>query len=76
MEARRTNMNTKNSLIALGVALALNAAALTGLNAAMTDGAQRAQLAQTEPARLVIVAKKVPTDQASTAKENRGGRRS
>lgn len=64
-------MKTHKSLAALAVALALNAAALAGLNAAMTDGAQRAQIAQIEPARLVIVAKKLHTEQASAQKGRR-----
>jgi hypothetical protein len=66
-------MNTK-SLIALGVALALNATALAGLNAAMTDGAQRAQLAQVEPVRVVVSAKKMPAETAVVAKAKSGSR--
>jgi len=64
-------MNTPNSLFALAIALTVNAAALAGLSSAMTDGAQRAQIAQIEPARLVILAKKPQTEQASAQKGRR-----
>ena len=69
-------MKQNTSLIALAVALAVNAAALAGLNTAMTEGAQVAQLAQIETARLVIVAKKPQTATAAVVKVNRGGSRS
>ena len=71
MEAGRNLMKRTPTLIALGVALAVNAAALAGLNAAMTEGAQRAQTAQVEPARLVIVGKKPQTETASVSRGSR-----
>ena len=67
-------MRTKPSLLALAVAVAVNTAALAGLNSAMTDGAQRAQLDQVEPARVVVAAKKMPTETASAAKLRNGSR--
>ena len=59
-------MNTPRSLVALAIAFAVNAAALAGLNQSIADGAQRAQLAQAEPARIVVSAKKMPTEVART----------
>jgi hypothetical protein len=67
-------MKTK-SLIALAAALAVNAAALAGLNTAMTEGVQRAQLAQAEPERVVVTAKRLHTETAA-AKPHRAGSRS
>jgi hypothetical protein len=75
MEAGRTLMNTKSSLVATAVALAVNAAALIGLNQAMTEGGVRAELAQTEPARMVVTAKRMPGDTVVT-KASSAGRRS
>ena len=45
-------------LMALGIALAVNGAALVAVNAAMLDGATRQRLSQQEPERVVIVAKR------------------
>ena len=67
-------MNPNKSLLALAVALAVNGAALAGLNSAMTEGAQRAQLEQIEPARVVVAAKKMPTETASAARPKNGSR--
>jgi hypothetical protein len=70
MEAGRNLMKTKTSLVALAVAFAVNAAALTALNQAMTEGAQSVQLAQSEPVRVVVSAKKAQTE----ASAKRGSR--
>jgi hypothetical protein len=43
-------------LIALGIALAVNGAALIAFNVAMVDGAERDLLTQQEPERVVITA--------------------
>ncbi len=43
-------------LIALGIAIAVNGAALVAVNAAMVDGAERQLLSQQEPERIVITA--------------------
>jgi len=67
-------MKTNRSLFAVAAALAVNAAALAGLNSAMTDGAQRAQRAQIEPARVVVSAKKMPTETTAVAKAKSGRR--
>ena len=45
-------------LIALGIAIAVNGAALVAVNAAMVDGAERQLLSQQEPERIVITAPK------------------
>ena len=67
-------MNTKTSLTALAVAFAINAAALIGLNQAMTEGGVRAQLAQTEPARVVVSAKRLPSETVITRANSAGSR--
>jgi len=67
-------MKANRSLPALAVAVAVNVAALAGLNSAMTDGAQRLQLDQVEPARVVVAGKKMPTETASAAKAKSGSR--
>jgi len=67
-------MKTNRSLVAVAAALAVNAAALAGLDAAMTEGAQRAQLAQIEPARVVVSAKKMPTETTAVARAKSGSR--
>ena len=41
-------------LMALGIAVAVNGAALVAVNAAMVDGAERQLLSQQEPERIVI----------------------
>ena len=57
-------MKTKNRLIALTVAIALNAAALTALHVAMVDGTQRALAANAETEYVVVNAPRAPTDLA------------
>ncbi len=42
-------------LVALGIAIAVNVAALMVVNAAMVDGAERERLSQQEPERIVIL---------------------
>jgi hypothetical protein len=55
-------MNTKTRLIAIAAAFAVNAAALASLNQAMSEGGRSAQLAQSEPVRVVVSAKKTQTE--------------
>jgi hypothetical protein len=55
-------MKTSTPLIALALAVAINTAALASLHQAMADGTQRAQLAQIEPARVMVSAKKIHTE--------------
>jgi hypothetical protein len=43
-------------LMALGIAIAVNGAALIAVNAAMIDGAERELLSQQQPERMVITA--------------------
>jgi hypothetical protein len=52
--------------MALGIAIAVNGAALMAVNASMVDGAERELLTQPQPARVVIVAKRqdLPANQA------------
>jgi hypothetical protein len=45
-------------LMALGIAIAVNVAALVAVNAAMLDGAERQRLSQQEPARIVITGRR------------------
>ena len=45
-------------LMALGIAIAVNGAALMAVNASMVDGAGREMLSQQQPERVVIVAKR------------------
>ena len=47
-------MKRRIRLIALGIAIAVNGAALVAVNAAMVDGAERQLLSQQEPERIVI----------------------
>jgi hypothetical protein len=49
-------MKRRIRLIALGVAIAVNGAALVAVDAAMVDGAERQLLSQQEPERIVITA--------------------
>ena len=49
-------MKRRIRLIALGIAIAVNGAALVAVNAAMVDGAERQLLSQQEPERIVITA--------------------
>ena len=46
-------------LMALGIAIAVNGAALMAVNASMVDGAGRELLSQQQPERIVIVAKRL-----------------
>ena len=45
-------------LIALGLAIAVNGAALVAVNASMVGGAERELASQQQPERVVIVAKR------------------
>ncbi len=45
-------------LMALGIAIAVNGAALVAVNAAMLDGAERQRLSQQEPQRIVITGRR------------------
>ncbi len=45
-------------LMALGFAIAVNGAALTAVNVALVDGAERERLSQQQPERIVITAKR------------------
>ena len=45
-------------LTALGFAIAVNGAALTAVNVALVDGAERERLSQQQPERIVITAKR------------------
>ena len=49
-------MKRRIRLMALGIAIAVNGAALVAVNAAMLDGAERQLLSQQEPERIVITA--------------------
>jgi hypothetical protein len=51
-------MKRRIRLIALGIAIAVNGAALVAVNAAMVDGAERQLLSQQEPERIVITGRK------------------
>jgi hypothetical protein len=47
-------MRRKIRLMALGIAVAVNGAALVAVNAAMVEGAERQLLSRQEPERIVI----------------------
>ena len=51
-------MKREIRLTALGIAIAVNGAALVAVNAAMVDGAERELASQQQPERIVIVAKR------------------
>ena len=51
-------MNRGVRLMVLGIAIAVNGAALMAVNAAMVEGAERGLLSQQQPERIVIVAKR------------------
>jgi len=51
-------MKRGNCLMALGVAIAVNAAALMAVNSAMVEGAERELLSQPQPQRVVVTAKR------------------
>ena len=51
-------MRRRIRLMALGIAIAVNGAALVAVNASMVDGAVRELLSQPQPGRVVIVAKR------------------
>ena len=64
-------MKRRIRLIALGIAIAVNGAALVAVNAAMVDGAERQRLSQQERERIVITATRqdLPENQ-TVASEN------
>jgi hypothetical protein len=49
-------MKREIHLMALGIAIAVNGAALMAVNAALVDGAGRQLLSQQEPERIVVTA--------------------
>jgi hypothetical protein len=51
-------MKRRIRLVALGIAIAVNVAALVAVNAAMVDGAERQLLSQQEPERIVITGRR------------------
>jgi len=51
-------MRRRIHLMALGIAITVNVAALMVVNAAMLDGAERERLSQHEPERIVITGSK------------------
>ncbi len=51
-------MRRRIHLMALGIAITVNVAALMVVNAAMLDGAERERLSQQEPERIVITGSK------------------
>jgi len=55
-------MKTKNRLIALTAAVAINAAALAALHFAMVEGTQRALAANAETEYVVVTAPAAPAD--------------
>jgi hypothetical protein len=65
IEAGRTHMTSTTRLTILALAVAINAAALTALNAAMLDGAERAVLANQEYDHVVVSATRTPGNVAT-----------
>ena len=64
-------MKRRIRLMALGIAIAVNGAALVAVNASMVDGAGRELLSQPQPGRVVIVAKRQdPTANQAVASQN------
>ena len=59
-------MKTKNRLIALTAAVAINAAALAALHMAMVEGTERALAANVEAEYVVVTAPPAPADIASS----------
>ncbi|HKB62847.1 MAG TPA: hypothetical protein VKD03_08250 [Burkholderiales bacterium] len=51
-------MKRGNCLMALGVAIAVNAAALMAVNSAMVDAAERELLSQQQPLHVVVITAK------------------
>jgi hypothetical protein len=69
-------MERASRLIGLGIALAVNGAALTVLNVAMVDGAERDRLSQQEPERILITApRQALPDREILATQNCPGRK-
>jgi hypothetical protein len=61
MDAGESTVKHTARLIASGIALAVNAAALAMLNTAMLAGAEKDRLSLQEPVRVVISAPRVAT---------------
>jgi hypothetical protein len=59
-------MKSKTRLVILALAVAINAAALSALNAAMVDSAERAVLANQEFDHVVVVATRAPAEIAGS----------
>lgn len=58
-------MKTITSLVALTLAIVVNGLALAALNRSMVDGAEQAQASLQEPARVLVSAKRTPTELAT-----------
>ena len=58
-------MKRVNYLVALGVAIAVNAAGLMAVNLAMVDAAERELLSQQQPVHVVVITAKRQDLQAS-----------
>ena len=58
-------MNRGMSLVALGVAICVNAAGLMAVNSAMVDAAERELLSQQQPVNVVVITAKRQDLQAS-----------
>ncbi len=58
-------MNRGMSLVALGVAIGVNAAGLMAVNSAMVDAAERELLSQQQPVNVVVITAKRQDLQAS-----------
>jgi hypothetical protein len=64
-------MKSRVRLVALGVAIAVNGAALIAVNAAMVEGAERQLLSQQEPERIVITgSRQDPSEHRTLAVQN------
>lgn len=59
-------MKSRISLAVLGLAVAVNAAALAALHVAMVDGVERMQLSLGEPQRVFVSAKRVAGEVAAS----------
>lgn len=58
-------MKTIPSLVALTLAVVVNALTLAALNRSMVDGAERAQASLQEPARVLVSARRTPAELAT-----------
>jgi hypothetical protein len=67
IEAGRNAMTNATRILILAVALAVNAAGVTALNAAMVNGAEEAVLANQEYDHVVVSSTRVPSDLAKSS---------